>query len=204
MAGRTIIGANARSNRGGSCPSHHSFGVRCCHGHLVLKNILSPMSFVCTSHHRVSPLSVLKALRECAEETSRRRVFTNGRGIFTAREPIRKATLHSRVATPLRDPFQERSTGHPSLHPVRFNHQSARMKHRAFVALGSNLGDRVAMIEQACNEMGRTGRIRVLRTSSLWETKAMYVLDQDKFVNGVCEVFLHNQDRVLSRDDTNI
>jgi 2-amino-4-hydroxy-6-hydroxymethyldihydropteridine diphosphokinase/dihydropteroate synthase len=62
------------------------------------------------------------------------------------------------------------------------------MKHRAFVALGSNLGDRVAMIEQACNEMNRTGKIRLLRTSSLWETKAMYVLDQDKFVNGVCEV----------------
>lgn len=62
------------------------------------------------------------------------------------------------------------------------------MKHRAFVALGSNLGDRMAMIEQACNEMDRTGKIRLLRTSSLWETKAMYVLDQDKFVNGVCEV----------------
>ncbi|KAJ4291902.1 trifunctional dihydropteroate synthetase [Kalmusia sp. IMI 367209] len=62
------------------------------------------------------------------------------------------------------------------------------MKHRAFVALGSNLGNRVAMIEQACQEMDRTGKIKVLRTSSLWETKAMYVLDQDKFVNGVCEV----------------
>ncbi|KAF2676415.1 folic acid synthesis protein-like protein [Lentithecium fluviatile CBS 122367] len=62
------------------------------------------------------------------------------------------------------------------------------MEHRAFIALGSNLGDRVAMIEQACKEMDRSGKIRVLRTSSLWETKAMYVLDQDKFVNGVCEV----------------
>ncbi|KAJ4360174.1 trifunctional dihydropteroate synthetase [Didymosphaeria variabile] len=62
------------------------------------------------------------------------------------------------------------------------------MKQCAYVALGSNLGDRVAMIEQACNEMDQTGKIRVLRTSSLWETKAMYVLDQDKFVNGVCEV----------------
>lgn len=62
------------------------------------------------------------------------------------------------------------------------------MKHRAFIALGSNLGDRIEMIEKACREMDQTGTIRVLRTSSLWETKAMYVLDQDKFVNGVCEV----------------
>jgi 2-amino-4-hydroxy-6-hydroxymethyldihydropteridine diphosphokinase/dihydropteroate synthase len=62
------------------------------------------------------------------------------------------------------------------------------MRHRAFIALGSNLGDRVAMIETACKEMNQSGKIRVLRTSSLWETKAMYVLDQDKFVNGVCEV----------------
>ena len=72
----------------------------------------------------------------------------------------------------------------------RLLHQASSMRHRAFIALGSNLGDRVDMIERACNEMDRTGKIRVLRTSSLWETKAMYVLDQDKFVNGVCEVRL--------------
>ncbi|KAI1177437.1 Dihydropteroate synthase [Nemania sp. FL0916] len=57
----------------------------------------------------------------------------------------------------------------------------------AYVALGSNLGDRVAMIEQACREMDARG-IRVKRTSSLWETEPMYVLDQDRFVNGACEV----------------
>ncbi|KAL1632372.1 trifunctional dihydropteroate synthetase [Neofusicoccum ribis] len=60
--------------------------------------------------------------------------------------------------------------------------------HRAFVALGSNLGDRIAMIEQACNVMESQGDIRIERTSSLWETKAMYVEDQGNFVNGACEV----------------
>ncbi|OAA47646.1 folic acid synthesis protein [Metarhizium rileyi] len=49
------------------------------------------------------------------------------------------------------------------------------------------MGDRVAEIEHACNEMDRRG-IRVTRTSSLWETKPMYVLDQDPFLNGACEV----------------
>ncbi|CAG8890976.1 unnamed protein product [Penicillium egyptiacum] len=59
--------------------------------------------------------------------------------------------------------------------------------HRAFIALGSNVGDRVEMIEQACLEMDRVG-IKVKRTSSLFETTPMYVLDQDTFINGVCEV----------------
>lgn len=59
--------------------------------------------------------------------------------------------------------------------------------HRAFIALGSNVGDRVEMIEKACLEMDRMG-IKVKRTSSLFETTPMYVLDQDPFINGVCEV----------------
>ena len=69
---------------------------------------------------------------------------------------------------------------------------SDRKGHRpqstALVALGSNMGDRVGWIEQACREMDERG-LRVLRTSSLWETEAMYVVDQAPFVNGVCEVW---------------
>ncbi|KAJ4389990.1 trifunctional dihydropteroate synthetase [Gnomoniopsis smithogilvyi] len=57
----------------------------------------------------------------------------------------------------------------------------------AYIALGSNLGDRIAEIERACREMDARG-IRVTRTSSLWETEPMYFADQDRFVNGVCEV----------------
>ncbi|KAM4056942.1 pterin binding enzyme [Hirsutella rhossiliensis] len=57
----------------------------------------------------------------------------------------------------------------------------------AYIALGGNLGDRVAEIERACREMHRRG-IRIKRTSSLWETEPMYVVDQDRFINGACEV----------------
>lgn len=57
----------------------------------------------------------------------------------------------------------------------------------AYIALGSNLGDRIAEIERACREMDARG-IRVKRTSSLWETEPMYYADQDRFVNGACEV----------------
>lgn len=59
--------------------------------------------------------------------------------------------------------------------------------HRAFIALGSNVGSRIEMIEKACLEMERAN-IKVKRTSSLFETAPMYVLDQDPFINGVCEV----------------
>ncbi|PSS02173.1 Dihydropteroate synthase-like protein [Coniella lustricola] len=57
----------------------------------------------------------------------------------------------------------------------------------AYIALGSNLGDRIAEIERACRELDARG-IRVKRTSSLWETEPMYYADQDRFVNGACEV----------------
>lgn len=66
--------------------------------------------------------------------------------------------------------------------------EKSAKKRNVFIALGSNMGDRTAMIEQACKEMESTGKIRIVRTSSLWESKAMYVLDQDNFVNGACEV----------------
>ncbi|MCJ1308277.1 trifunctional dihydropteroate synthetase [Agyrium rufum] len=69
--------------------------------------------------------------------------------------------------------------------------QSVKMrrpnKAKAYIALGSNVGDRLHMIEQACLEMKKEN-ILVKRTSSLYETEAMYVKDQDAFVNGACEV----------------
>lgn len=59
--------------------------------------------------------------------------------------------------------------------------------HKAYIALGSNLGDRQGMIESACLEMDRRN-VHVRRTSPLYETKPMYYHNQDFFLNGVCEV----------------
>lgn len=70
----------------------------------------------------------------------------------------------------------------------RFESDSAPIKHLAYIGLGSNMGDRIAMIEQACKEMEVSGSIKVTTTSSLWESPAMYVVDQDPFINAVCEV----------------
>lgn len=60
-------------------------------------------------------------------------------------------------------------------------------RHRAYLALGSNLGDRVEMIELAVREMNDRG-LAVLRTSALYETKPMYLENQESFINGACEV----------------
>ncbi len=59
--------------------------------------------------------------------------------------------------------------------------------HRVYVALGSNVGDRIGNIESACQRMHDRG-IKVSRTSALYETKAMYLEDQQSFINGACEV----------------
>ena len=67
--------------------------------------------------------------------------------------------------------------------------------HTAFIALGSNVGERVEMIERACLEMDRAN-IKVRRTSSLFETAPMYYLDQEPFMNGVCEVRPYPADRI--------
>jgi 2-amino-4-hydroxy-6-hydroxymethyldihydropteridine diphosphokinase/dihydropteroate synthase len=60
--------------------------------------------------------------------------------------------------------------------------------HTAYIALGSNLGDRIGWIESACKLMSSRQDIKIHRTSCLWETEPMYVMDQGSFVNGVCEV----------------
>lgn len=65
--------------------------------------------------------------------------------------------------------------------------QGGPQVHRAFIALGSNVGDRIEMIEKACLELDKAN-IKVKRTSSLFETTPMYVLEQATFINGVCEV----------------
>lgn len=68
--------------------------------------------------------------------------------------------------------------------------RSSPVSHRAFIALGSNVGDRIEMIELACLELDRAN-IKVKRTSSLFETEPMYVLNQAPFMNGVCEVSVY-------------
>lgn len=67
------------------------------------------------------------------------------------------------------------------------DYTSQKGRNRAYVALGSNLGNRIGMIELACQEMSKRD-IQVTRTSALYETNPMYLEDQNRFINGTCEV----------------
>ena len=58
---------------------------------------------------------------------------------------------------------------------------------RAWLALGSNLGDRARYLRQA-REALEGGGVRILRTSSIEETDPVGVVDQPRFLNQVLEV----------------
>jgi hypothetical protein len=79
---------------------------------------------------------------------------------------------------------------HQDVQPALKIPPSSPIRHQeccAYVALGSNIGNRIKNIENACRELTKRG-LKVLRTSALYETKAMYFEDQPPFLNGVCEV----------------
>ncbi|MDP8243503.1 MAG: 2-amino-4-hydroxy-6-hydroxymethyldihydropteridine diphosphokinase [Candidatus Hinthialibacter antarcticus] len=57
----------------------------------------------------------------------------------------------------------------------------------AYIALGSNLGDREALIDQAIEQIHRDAAILGLRCSPLYETAAVEIGDAPAFINGVIE-----------------
>lgn len=58
---------------------------------------------------------------------------------------------------------------------------------RAFIGLGSNLGDRVANLQRAIEGLAAND-IEVVKTSSFYDTDPVGVTDQPNFLNGACEV----------------
>lgn len=68
------------------------------------------------------------------------------------------------------------------------HHTTVRSRGGVFIALGSNVGDRLEAIEAACRAIDDDEDMQVIQTSSLYETEPMYVEDQARFLNGVCEV----------------
>lgn len=55
--------------------------------------------------------------------------------------------------------------------------------HKAVIAFGSNLGDKVGYIENAVSCL-RARNINIIKVSRLYETKPMYYEQQDSFLNG--------------------
>lgn len=59
--------------------------------------------------------------------------------------------------------------------------------HTAFVALGSNLGDREANLHRALELLEQYG-VDIIKVSSFIETEPYGVTDQPRFLNGVCQL----------------
>lgn len=59
---------------------------------------------------------------------------------------------------------------------------------RAFIGLGSNLGDREASVRQALEQLARTPQTAVVRASSLYDTEPVGVADQPNFLNAVAHL----------------
>ena len=151
----------------------------------------------------IEGLRALSSLRQASQGLTLSSRRLPRRAPLCTQRRLQCSTLNLRLPATSSKPLA-RSRRHLQQH-VRFISQVANQEKRlAYVALGSNMGDRVAMIEKACKEMEASGKIKILRTSSLWETKAMYVVDQDMFVNGACEVrpnSLQHIERMLTYAD---
>jgi len=63
-----------------------------------------------------------------------------------------------------------------------------RARHSAYIAIGSNLGDKASHIEQALTLINQSNHTKILRQSSLIETDPVGYDDQDTFLNGMIMV----------------
>ncbi|MDR6227080.1 2-amino-4-hydroxy-6-hydroxymethyldihydropteridine diphosphokinase [Desmospora profundinema] len=59
---------------------------------------------------------------------------------------------------------------------------------RAFIGLGTNLGERTANLKEALTRLDRQEGIRVVRVSRIYETKPVGLLEQPDFLNRCAEV----------------
>ena len=65
--------------------------------------------------------------------------------------------------------------------------QSKVFFHTAYIALGSNLGDKEANLRRALELLIERG-VEIVKTSTFISTEPYGVTDQPQFLNGVCEV----------------
>ena len=68
---------------------------------------------------------------------------------------------------------------------------------KAFIGLGSNLGDREANIRQALQQLEQLPETTIVRGSSLYDTEPVGVPDQPNFLNGVVQIETHLAPRQL-------
>ena len=70
------------------------------------------------------------------------------------------------------------------LHLETVSVEAERERHTAYIALGSNLGDRAAYLNFAVKELEKTRECRVLRVSEFISSEPYGYTEQDEFLNG--------------------
>ncbi len=59
---------------------------------------------------------------------------------------------------------------------------------KSFLGLGSNIGERIAYIEKAVEEICRIPNVKLISASSVYETEPWGMQNQDDFLNSVIEI----------------
>ena len=62
------------------------------------------------------------------------------------------------------------------------------MENTAFIAIGSNIGDRIEYLGNAVKQVNQHEKIKVVNASSIYETDPVGYTDQDPFLNMVIQV----------------
>ncbi len=63
-----------------------------------------------------------------------------------------------------------------------------RRRHKAYISLGSNIGNKEQYLEDAINKISAEKNIEIIRKSSFIKTKPWGYLEQEDFLNGVVEI----------------
>ena len=101
---------------------------------------------------------------------------------------LAQKSIRSKVQVTLRKPYAipfAKAAGVSIIRP--YQHRPPENEHVVFIALGSNLGDRVGTIEKSLETLQHSG-IRIHDISGLYESDPMYVEEQPRFLNAVCKV----------------
>lgn len=87
--------------------------------------------------------------------------------------------------------------------PLRFDSVSVKIErgwHRVFIALGSNMGDRLGYLERAVSNLQEDSYFKNIRVSDYLETAPYGGVEQGDFLNGVLEAeTLYSPESLLAR-----
>jgi len=67
-------------------------------------------------------------------------------------------------------------------------HSTKKNVSEVYLSLGSNLGDRALMLRQALSLLNRFSRLRVVKSSSIYETEPWDLTQQPKFLNIMAKI----------------